>query len=38
MWVLMFVKAMKPAKKPQLDPLVKERLARYGIALATKKT
>jgi hypothetical protein len=38
MWVLAFVKAMKPEKKPQLDPLVKERLARYGMALATKKS
>jgi hypothetical protein len=37
MWILALVKVRKPEPKP-LDPLVKERLARYGMpALATKK-
>jgi hypothetical protein len=38
MWILALAKVVRPAPKP-LDPLVKERLARYGMpALAAKKS
>ena len=33
-----FVALAKVAKKPELDPLVKERLLRYGMRTAAKRS
>jgi len=35
-WILALVKVRKPTQQPRLDPLVKERLVRYGAARRKK--